>query len=223
MTFVAKRRVYESLPAPAKRLAGLIPFFVLAGRAYRETCGRLRRFDEAGPAEIRAFQESRLAEILEFAVSEVPAYRPLRSAVARLKPFEALAAFPLLDRDTLLERREEYLPRNFHRIPHYAVTTGGTGGRQLSLFVDDCSQSVEMGFMHRLWLRVGYTPKHRKATFRGVPFPNLGPGVFWHTWRGSSTTARRISTGTPRPWTCWPGTCSGTGSRWPCPWSGRPC
>ena len=72
-----------------------------------------------------------------------------------------------------------YLPRDFHRIPHYETTTGGTSGNQLKIYVDDCSQAVETAFMHRQWARVGYTPRHRKATFRGVAFPNLRPGVFW--------------------------------------------
>ena len=54
-----------------------------------------------------------------------------------------------------------------------------TSGNQLNFFVDDDSQSVEMGFMHRQWARVGYTTRHRKATFRGVPFPNLNEGVYW--------------------------------------------
>jgi phenylacetate-CoA ligase len=72
-----------------------------------------------------------------------------------------------------------YLPRNFHHLAHYETTTGGTSGNQLKIFVDDNSQAVETAFMHRQWSRVGYTPRHRKATFRGVTFPNLRPGIFW--------------------------------------------
>jgi len=75
--------------------------------------------------------------------------------------------------------QQDYLPRDFAKISHYETTTGGTSGNQLKIFLDDNAQSVEMGFMHRQWQRVGYTTRHRKATFRGVSFQNLKPGVFW--------------------------------------------
>ena len=125
------------------------------------------------------YQERELGRVLRFAVDQVPAYRHLRPVVERHKPYEAIRAFPLLDKDTVQARQADYLPRDFQKIPHYETTTGGTSGNQLKIYVDDCSQSVELGFMHRQWLRVGYTPRQRKATFRGVSFPNLKPGVFW--------------------------------------------
>lgn len=114
-----------------------------------------------------------------FAVDQVPAYQQLRSVVERHTPFEALKAFPLLDKDTVQANQQDYLPRDFAKIPHYETTTGGTSGNQLKIYLDDSAQSAEMGFMHRQWRRVGYTPRQRKATFRGVSFPNLKPGVFW--------------------------------------------
>ncbi len=124
-------------------------------------------------------QEAALGVMLQWAVAEVPAYRYLSSVVHRLKPFEALKAFPLLDKDTVQADQARYLPASFKHIPHYETTTGGTSGYQLRIYLDDGSQSMEMAFMHRQWKRVGYLPKHRKATFRGVPFAHLMPGVFW--------------------------------------------
>jgi len=41
------------------------------------------------------------------------------------------------------------------------------------------TQAVEHAFCHRLWSRVGYPPRHRKATFRGVSFGRLTPGTYW--------------------------------------------
>jgi len=74
---------------------------------------------------------------------------------------------------------QNYLPRDFETIPHYECTTGGTSGNQLKFYVDDNSQSVETAFMHRQWKRVGYTVRSRKATFRGVSFPNIKSGIYW--------------------------------------------
>ncbi|HCY58380.1 MAG TPA: hypothetical protein DHU78_05970, partial [Opitutae bacterium] len=45
--------------------------------------------------------------------------------------------------------------------------------------LDDHSQSMETGFMHRQWKRVKYKAKDKKVVFRGVSFDNLKPNVFW--------------------------------------------
>lgn len=179
MAFDLKRKIYESLPLPIKRSVCLIPFSCLAGKAYRSTYRRGDWFDRVSRMELRQYQERVLGEVLRFAVEQVPVYRRLRPVVERHKPFEALKAFPLLDKDTIQAHQQDYLPRDFENIPHYETSTGGTSGNQLKIFHDDRAQSVEMGFMHRQWRRVGYTARHRKATFRGVSFSNLKPGVFW--------------------------------------------
>lgn len=179
MAFLARRKAYESLPAVLKTPVGLLPFSWVAGPAYRRTLRRGERFERASRGDVLAYQERALGEMLDFATSEVPAYRGFRPAVERLNPFEALKAFPLLDKETVQRRRQDFLPASFADIPHYEIATGGTSGEQLRLYVDDASQSIEMAFVHRLWARVGYTPRSRKATFRGVPFPRLRPGVYW--------------------------------------------
>lgn len=179
MPFKLKRRIYESLPAGAKSLVGLIPFSWMAGRPYRRTMARAPLFERASRGEIRAYQEKTLGAMLDFATARVPAYARHRSAVERLSPFEALRDFPLLERDSVQHNMRDYLPRDLEYIPHYEITTGGTGGSQLRLYVDDDSQSVETAFVHRMWARVGYTPRARRATFRGVRFPNLPRDVYW--------------------------------------------
>jgi len=179
MAFELKRSFYDALPVSIKRSVCLIPFSWLAGKGYQITYQRGTWADRATQKELRQYQEKMLGEMLHFAVEQIPAYQCLRSVVERHKPFEALKAFPLLDKDTVQANQHDYLPRDFEKIPHYETTTGGTSGNQLKIFLDDNAQSVEMGFMHRQWRQVGYTTRDRKATFRGVPFPNLKSGIFW--------------------------------------------
>lgn len=181
MSFTLKRRVYEFLPPGLTRAVNLVPFSWIAGGAYRAVMARHDRFRTASREEVLAYQEGELGRTLKFVTDQVPAYRSLRPTVERLKPFDALREFPLIDKVTLQESMKSYLPRDLERIPHYEITTGGTSGNQLRLLVDDASQSVETAFVHRMWRRVGYTPRCRKATFRGVPFPNLRPGVYWQS------------------------------------------
>ncbi|HEY2787281.1 MAG TPA: hypothetical protein VGJ05_20145, partial [Fimbriiglobus sp.] len=176
-----KKKLYESLPATIKGLVRAVPFAWVAGRGYRRAVRRGQLLDRASRDVLHRYQEKALGEMLTFASDQVPAYQSLASIVGRLSPFEALRAFPLLDKEALQQNQSMYLPRDFDRIPHYACTTGGTSGNQLKFFVDDDSQAVETGFMHRQWARVGYHPGQRKATFRGVEFAALPHGVYWQT------------------------------------------
>jgi len=179
MAFELKRRIYESMPAGITRAVNLVPFGWVAGASYRAVMRRQQAFRSASREDVLAYQAKELGRALDFVTDQVPAYRDLRATVERLAPFDALAEFPIIDKAALQEGMERYLPRDFERIPHYEITTGGTSGNQLRLFVDDASQSVETAFVHRLWSRVGYSPRCRKAAFRGVPFPRLRPGVYW--------------------------------------------
>ncbi len=179
MSFPLKRRVYEFMPPWLTRAVNLVPFSWIAGSGYRAVMARHDRFRRVSREEVLAYQEGELGRALEFVTDQVPVYRSLRSTVERLKPFDALKGFPLVDKASLQDDMRSYLPRDLQRIPHYGITTGGTSGSQLRLLVDDASQSVETAFVHRIWSRVGYTPRCRKATFRGVSFPNLRPGIYW--------------------------------------------
>ena len=179
MAYKVKRDFYESLPVTFKRSISLFPFAWLAGKSYRDTYRRGDLIDRLSKEELRLYQERKLGNILHFAVAQVPAYRYLQPVVERFRPFEALQEFPLLDKATVQANQQDYLPNNFKNIPHYETTTGGTSGNQLKIYLDDDAQSVEIGFMHRQWRRFGYSPYDRKATFRGVSFPNLRSGVFW--------------------------------------------
>jgi phenylacetate-CoA ligase len=181
VSFGLKRRVYDALPDAIRQPLAWIPFRYVAGPSYRRTFDRGRELDRAPRSELLAYQERELGRMLAFAVDQVPAYRALRATVARLAPFEALRAFPLLSKDDLQADMARFLPRDFERIPHYECTTGGTTGNQLKFYVDNDSQSVELAFLHRQWARVGYTPARRKATFRGVHFPRRTDGCYWQS------------------------------------------
>lgn len=179
MRFTSARRAYESLPGWLAAPVGWLPFRWIAGRHYRTVLRRGAQLDQASREELLAYQEKALGDILRFACDQVPAYVPYRGLVERLRPREALRGFPLLDKAQLQADLPRYLPRDFACIPHYEATTGGTSGNQLQFYVDDHSQAVEIAFIHRQWARVGYSPSCRKATFRGVNFRRLRPGVFW--------------------------------------------
>jgi phenylacetate-CoA ligase len=179
MSFVRSRQIYEAMPLAAKRAICSVPFGWIAGSQYRTTFSRGAAIDTLSSAEVLAQQERSLGEILRFATDQVPAYKKFSRAVERFSALDAIKEFPLLDKDDLQERFEDFVPRDIANIAHYEISTGGTSGNQLDFYVDDSSQAVEMGFIHRLWQRVGYTSRKRKATFRGVSFAGLKSGTYW--------------------------------------------
>jgi phenylacetate-CoA ligase len=179
MNYALKRQVYEALPSPFKRAVGKIPFSFLAGKSYRRVLRQEGWIGQAQRSEIGGYQEKRLSEVLQFACEQVPAYQHLRAQVQRYRPSEALKWFPPITKKELQQGFSQYLPRSLWKIPHYECTTGGTSGNQLRFYLDNDSQAVDTAFVHRQWARVGYSSNARKATFRGVEFPNLEPGVYW--------------------------------------------
>jgi phenylacetate-CoA ligase len=179
MNYSKKRILYERMPGWLRDVLWIIPFEWLAGRAYRETVRRGPVIDRMSRSEIRAYQDKALRSILEFACEQVPTYRRCSALLAKGNALEVLAEFPLLDKDTLQNRLPEYLPRDFNKIPHYECSTGGTTGNQIRIYLDNNSQSIEMGFMHRMWARVGHKPSLLKATFRGAEFGLLPKDIHW--------------------------------------------
>ena len=162
-----------------KKLCCKVPFSMIAGKEYKEVYHRGDWFDQASREEILAYQERALGRLLRHATMEVPAYFSLRSVVEKFNPREALSAFPFLEKEELQKDPDRYLSRNLDHTPCYETTTGGTSGNQLRFHLDDHSQSMETGFIHRQWKRVNYKAKDKKAVFRGVSFDNLKPNVFW--------------------------------------------
>jgi phenylacetate-CoA ligase len=155
------------MPLPLRKLVCSVPFSWLAGKKYREVFNRGPWLDRASREDILAYQEKALGKLLSHATREVPAYRSLKGVVERFKPLEALSAFPLLDKDDIQADVERYLPLGFDRMPHYETTTGGTSGNQLRLFLDDQSQAMELGYMHRQWSVWGMNQRRAKL-FLGV-------------------------------------------------------
>lgn len=177
--FTVSKRMYESVPVGVKRLIACVPYALLAGKPYRRTRALCQRLERLNREEIAAYQKERLGELLDYATNMVPAYRPYRGVVERLGPLEALKSFPFLTKSQLIEKWGQHVPTCIDKIRHHEGSTGGTSGEQLTFLVDDGSYALEMGYMHSQWARVGYTPRCRKATFRGVNFRTISKTRFW--------------------------------------------
>jgi phenylacetate-CoA ligase len=173
------KTLYTASPVFLKTPIKHVPYKWIAGQHYRHTLASCRMLDKLPRQDILNFQEKVLGDLLKFAVIEVPFYRAYRSAIEKYKPFDAIQEFPFLSKEIVQEQLENLNPVSIDAIPHHIGTTGGSSGNQLSFLEDNSTYSKEMGFIHSQWNRVGYKPKYRKATFRGVQFSKISNDIFW--------------------------------------------
>ena len=81
----------------------------------------------------------------------MPAYFSLRSTVDKFNPFEALTAFPPIEKEEIQKNLDKYLPRNFDQIPSYETTTGGTSDAR---FIKKISPCLEFGLVNKTMHKV---------------------------------------------------------------------
>jgi len=170
---------YENAPLFLKKMVCCIPYRLIAGGGYRRTLSLCEKLDGMSREEVLFRQQAQLRDLLRFVVEEVPFYRHLRGAVRRFNPFDALKEFPLLSKEMVQQNAKVLVPDSLDRIPHHRGTTGGSTGNQLVIFEDECVYAKEKAYIHSQWRRVGYTPRAKKATFRGVPFRKITDSCFW--------------------------------------------
>ena len=125
--------------------------------------------------ENRAYQDRKLAELLDRAIRNVPFYCRYRHLLGRPARQIFLAIEPIEKKDVQADPRS-FLDPTVNRDSTYTTSTGGTSGQPLAIILDKEGFQIEWAFMVAQWMRAGYKPGMKKATFRGVPFPG---GRLW--------------------------------------------
>jgi len=169
------RALYDNAPVWVRRAVRFLPFGWRVGRVYRKTLRFLLESDRWPANALAAYQERQLGVLLERAIRRVPAYQryhPLLGKPARhiLKDIE-----PVTKQDIQADPGR-YLDPTLPPSALYETSTGGSSGQPLRILLDKRGFQIEWAFMVAQWMRVGYRPGMRKATFRGVSFPG---GIFW--------------------------------------------
>jgi phenylacetate-CoA ligase len=146
-------------------------------------CAELRSREALDPSAHRERQEILLARLLH-AARRVPAYAPHIAAAPTRYPLRFLQeSFPILDKQTLLERGNEFFPGG--RAPNRHLTTvaatSGTTGTPLNIHRSLSSVLWEEAFHLQHWQWSDWQPGERHAVLRGervVPFERRDP-PYW--------------------------------------------
>lgn len=149
------------------------------------------------PADrIRDWQGRRLRRLLAHCVRRVPFYARL-FAERRLRPEDFrgpddLALLPLLDKDALLERRDEFIASDARRYHSRALQTSGTTGTPLDVLWDRPSNVMELACVWRHFSWAGYRLGRPFLDIRHHTLEDAPGGV---RWERTCRALRATSTG----------------------------
>ncbi len=163
------RWIYDFLPGVLKRSVALVPFEVRIGSVYRSTLRFLLESERWDATALREYQSHRLEALLEGALRRVPYYHRYRHLLGR-SAWNILADIEPIEKKDIQADPELFLDITRPLSSTYLTSTGGTSGQPLVIRLDKEGFQVEWAFMVAQWMRVGFRPGMRRATFRGVPF-----------------------------------------------------
>ena len=139
---------------------------------------QLERLEHADSAEIRKSQERRLRALVRLAAARSPFYREYfrESGVnpRSIRTLEDLPQLPLLTRDHLLERVDDF--RVYPRGLMWTARSSGTSGRPIGVYRTPGSSVYELCALEQQWGWFGLRPGARRVILRGSDFAATEPG-----------------------------------------------
>jgi phenylacetate-CoA ligase len=160
----------------AGRLLGLIPVERRFGSAYTRTIADLRRA-ETDPDFVEHYQAEKLDALLAACAERSPHYRRVFADLGISRPRAGdLGKLPILTRDEIRGHEDDLLvaPREALDV----VTTSGSSGQPLTLYLDRDRSVREWAFLNYIWSWIGYRPGDVRATVRQAHTPAPG-GRLW--------------------------------------------
>src|SRR6478672_1272209 len=139
---------------------------------------QLERHQHSDFAKIRRSQERRLRALVRVAAARSPFYREYfrESGIdpRSIRTLDNLPRLPLLTRDHLLERVDEF--RVYPRRLMWAARSSGTSGRPISVYRTPGASVYELCALEQQWGWFGLRPGARRVILRGSDFAATEPG-----------------------------------------------
>ena len=178
-----------SLPYPVQRplkyVYEAIPLSIRYGKAFRETYALLQESQWWSREKLEEYQMQQLSRLLDHAYENVPYYRRIFDERG-LKPkhiqdFNDFRKLPYLTKDNVRENLHDLMARNIPEKGMQYVTTSGSTGIPLGLYIERKTNQVVMAFEWREWNWMGYKFGDRCAVLRGnvVKREENGQKAWW--------------------------------------------
>jgi len=154
------KSVYDRLPKEYLKFLRYTPDRILFGKAYGEWKDKIS-FDESITAV-------NLYETLTYAQKHTEYGKYCIKNITVDNVFEKLEELPCVTSSDIAENLGYYTSDEFNRTNSYMTTTGGTGGKPVTLLLSDKLFGIEWAHVHHVWSLAGYDrKKHIKLTLRG--------------------------------------------------------
>ena len=162
------RTQYVKAPPLVRRAAGhlvsLVPVERRFGAAYLRVRADLQRARGDGDF-VERYQREKLDALLAACATRSSHYRRVFESLGLPRPrAEDLARLPVLTRDDVRGHEDELLVRPRETLD--VVTTSGSSGQPLTLYLDRDRSVLEWAFLNHIWSRIGYRPGDVRATIR---------------------------------------------------------
>lgn len=170
---------YDALPGLVRNVAGAaargLPTRTRYGSVFVQTLGELRSCDASSVDELTFAQERRLAHLVMSALrTEYWRQIFLESGLPRgPRSLAELDRLPLLDKETVRANVDRMLAEGYPLSARKWVTTGGTSGTPLGMWIDKDASIRDWAFVVNAWGRAGFRLDEKRVVLRGL---RLGAG-----------------------------------------------
>lgn len=122
--------------------------------------------------QVLDYQNAKLKEIVSYAGKYVPYYRNLFQEIgldtATFRGIEDMQMIPLLDKDTLRMRQNEFIADTVHELDAQIEKTSGSTGTPLTLMIDQHSRANKYAAYARAFRWAGYRPGSLRFVIKGL-------------------------------------------------------
>ena len=181
--------LYAHLPIPLQNVAcswyGRKEARIRLGREFEGHLARLLETEKFSRAEIRAFQDERVRELIRYAYDHVPFHRDRmrerKLMPADIRTVDDLQKLPVLTKEEVRSNRDRLLSTEARSADLQHRHTSGTTGKALELYVSRSAIAMQWAIWWRHRMRFGVQPGTWHVNFTGkvvVPMAQNDP-PYW--------------------------------------------
>ncbi|WP_440771397.1 phenylacetate--CoA ligase family protein [Natronorubrum sp. DTA28] len=172
------RKWYRRTPESVRKPIEFVPIkYRLGGSDFSETYSFLERSEKWSREQLEDYQREQLDQLLQFATETVPYYQD--QSLPHEDPFRNLKVFPIVEKEEIRNRKEEFESTSSPSKQAHKITTGGTSGEPFAFTLADSAYGKEWAFIMHGWKRVGYSPGDQLITFKAISYGDTEEGKYW--------------------------------------------
>lgn len=172
------KKIYIKMPLSVINMIAPIYYMVPQSIRYGSTFERqrknLNKQEYLNKEEIDKLVNNEFIELVNYCYNNVPYYRELFDRegidVKSFKDKSDIVKIPFLTKDILRENKDKLVAKNVDKNKLQLITTSGSTGTPLGLYVDSDNTMKEWAYTLHLWKRVGYMPDSSRLVLRGKYF-----------------------------------------------------